>query len=1027
MNLSRASVARPVLTSMIAWMVVVVGLVATWSLPIDLLPDIETPTISIETNYAGASPEVVERLVTQIVENAVAVVSGVQELTSLSAEGTSSVRVTFSPGTDLDAATNDVRDRLDREADELPRDAERPQIRKFDISAFPVVILGVSSELDPVALTTFVETHVQHRFERLPGVASADLFGEWVREIHVALDPEALRALDLPLDQVVAALRDANVDLPAGELIEGRYEISLRVPGEFRRLEDLEETVVARRDGRSITLRQVGAVIDTHEDRTRVVRVNGGRGLRMGIRKQAAANTVEVSEAVRRAVAEVDRDLAEVEVVTIIDQGGFIERSISNVAWSVLYGGALALAVLMFFLRDARTTAVIGIAIPISILATMGLIALQGLTLNLMTLGGLALGVGLMVDNSIVVVENVYRRVREEGEGIRDAAVNGAWEVATPLLASTLTTVVIFLPLAFVQGISGRLFRDLAIVVVLALAASLVVALALVPMLSSRWMRVEAATATGAVGRLARMERALSDGYGRVLGAALSRRAAVVAVAAALVVLAGLGGLLLGTEFLPPSDEGEVRITGQMEVGTRLDLVDRQTRRIEAIVADAVPEAVATVTSVGPSGRRPDEVAQGELQVFVGAARGRDRSNTEIAADLRRRLDGQVPGMSIRVRAPQGQFILERILGGDDGLTVEVRGFDFDTLTRLAEQVVAVVAPVPGITDVRSSRAQGVPQHRLDIDRAKAASLGLSVGDVARVMQTAVAGTRAGEYRTEGLAHPILVRLADARHRTLDEILDLTLTGEGGAPVALRNVVTVVEGRGPILIERQDQQRRIQVSANVSGRDLGSVARDVRAALETIPRPVGYDLVVGGNVEEQQSAFSALGRSLLLSLVLVYMVLAGQYESYRDPLVVMVSVPAAAVGVVLTLLLTGDTLNIQSGIGCILLGGIVVNNAILIVDQASRLREAGMEVRAAVREAGRRRLRPVLMTTATTVLGLLPLALGIGEGADAQAPLARAVIGGLAASTAIVLLVVPVVYTLAHRDTSPAGAGASVS
>jgi HAE1 family hydrophobic/amphiphilic exporter-1 len=453
-----------------------------------------------------------------------------------------------------------------------------------------------------------------------------------------------------------------------------------------------------------------------------------------------------------------------------------------------------------------------------------------------------------------------------------------------------------------------------------------------------------------------------------------------------------------------------------MEVGTRLELVDEQTRLLEERVFAAVPETVSSVVSVHGSRTSGSTKAKGKIRLNLGPARERDRSNQQIAEDLRRQLADGIPGMKIRVRAPQGQFLLERLLDTVEGVTVEVRGFNLSTLNLLAKQVSASIAEVPGITDVELSREAGIPQQEVHVDRQKVSDLGLSVRDVTQVIETAVAGSKAGEYRIEGNAYRILVQLEAAEKRSIDEILDLTLRTPGGEQVALRNLVTTRAGEGPVTIERQDQQRLVTVTANVAERDLGSVAADIQERLDAIARPVGYDLIIAGNYEEQQKSFNELIISLVLALMLVYMVLASQYESFSDPLVVMFSAPLAAIGVVLILFLTDTTMNLQSAIGCIMLGGIVVNNAILLVDQAGRLRREGAATNQALVEAGRRRLRPVLMTTLTTILALLPLALGIGEGADAQAPLARAVVGGLTVSTLITLVLIPVVYSLFHRD-----------
>jgi len=1023
MNLPKFSVERPILTTMATLVVVILGIVSLSRLRIDLLPDIELPTVSIRTGYEGASPEVMERLVTQIVEEIVATVPGVEEMTSTSSEVNSTVRVSFVWGTNIDAAALDVQAKLEDEINELPDDVVRPRVSKFDVADYPVVILGISSRLDPVELTQLVENQIRYRFARIPGVAQVDLFGGFDREVRVELDPDRVKALGIPLDRVIEAIENANLDLPAGRIEEGRYEVTLRAPAELASLDEIRSVVIHRHDGAVATLGQVARVRDTYEKLTRIVRVNGERGLRAGIRKQASANTVEVSRRVLAEIDAVNEAFPQVRIVPVVNQGNFIERSIANVARSVLYGGGLAVAVLLFFLRNVRSTLVISLAIPISVIATFALIYFGGFTLNLMTLGGLALGVGMMVDSSVVVLENIVRRTAENLEPPAVAAVEGASEVGPAIAASTVTTLVVFLPLAFVGGVSGILFQELAYVIVFSLVCSLLVSLSLAPMLASRllispdrnrgkrspWTERAAAAANAFFG-------GLDNGYRDLLRKVLRHRLLAVFAAAATLGASLLLLPMIGTEFLPPSDEGEVRVTGEMETGIRLDLLDRQVRRMEEIVYAAVPEAVSSVASAGASGWRANQASQGEIRLSLTPAARRKRSNTEIADDLRRRLSGKIPGMEIRTRAPQGQFLLERLLGGDEGLTVEIRGYDLENLDALARQVARAVEDVPGIADLDASRDAGVPQREIRVDRAKIADLGLSVRDVTEVLETAVAGAKAGEYRTEGNSYRIFVQLEDAEKRSLDEILDFTLTTPSGDAVALRNLVDTKGSRGPLLIDRKDQQRLTTVTANIAGRDAGSVASDVQARLNRIPRPLGYDLLVAGSYEEQRKAFRELVASLALALVFVYMVLACQYESLRDPVVVMASVPLAAAGVLVTLFATRTTLNLQSYIGCIMLGGIVVNNAILLVDQAGRLSRRGMGVREAVAEAGRRRLRPILMTTLTTILALVPLALGIGEGADAQAPLARAVVGGLAGSTVITLVLVPAVYSLFHPE-----------
>ena len=1019
MKLPQFSVQHPIFATMVTLMVVVLGVTSLSRLGIDLLPEIETTTLSIRTEYPGAGPEVVERLITQFIEEIASSVAGVEEITSVSTDGTSIVTVSFGWGTNVDSAAIDMQGAIENGLRRLPDDV-RPRIFKFDINQFPVVILGVSSDLDPVELTTLIEDDLRIRFTRIPGVAQVDIWGSFNREVRIELEPERIKALGMSLDQVIQAVLAANIDLPAGRIEQGDREISLRAPAQFTNLDQIRNTVIEQRAGVPVTIGHVAQVVDTYQELRRLIRIDGERGVRMAIRKQPEANTVEVAQGVFREIERVNREFPQVNLVSVIDQGNFIERSIENVTRSVLYGSGLAVLVLLLFLRNIRSTIVIALAIPISVVATFSLIYFGGYTLNLMTLGGLALGVGMMVDGSVVVLENIFRRRDEENEDPATAAIAGANEVATAIIASTLTTLVIFLPLAFVRGIAGVLFKELAIVVVFSLICALLVSLSLVPMLASKLLKSPGERHLRNA-RLDRIAHALDNGfkgldnqYRDLLQSVLRMRLVTVGITLAMLASSFLLLQHIGSELLPPSDEGEVRIDGEMETGTRITLVDELSRLVEAAVDEYVPETASWVTSVGAS-RRGGSFSRMNMRISLVPASQRTRSNVEIANDLRQRLSDAIPGMTIRTRAPQGQFLLNRLLGSDDALTVEVRGFDLATLDDLARELASAIEPIAGITDVQVSSESGLPQEEIRIDRAKAADLGLNPRAVARFLETAMAGSSAGDYQVGGNAYRILVRLRDAERMELDDILDLTLTTPEGRQVALRNLLETVRGDGPLLIERKDQQRLVRITVNIAERDTASVARDVLAAMDALPRPDGFSFRLAGNYEEQQRAQGELLLSLLLALLFVFMVLACQYESLVNPLIVMVSVPMAAIGVLITLFLTNTTFNLQSYIGCIMLAGIVVNNAILLVDQAGRLVKDGIPVNDAVAEAGRRRLRPILMTTCTTVLALIPLALGIGEGADAQAPLARVVTGGLAGASLITLVLIPVVFSLVHH------------
>lgn len=1020
MSIAQSSVRRPVFTVMMTLIVIILGGVSLYRIPVDLMPDVTYPTLSVSTIYENASPAEIEELITRPIEEAMSAVPGVEEVSSVSSEGNSNVRVKFTWGTDLDAAANDIRDRLDRVIPRLPEEAERPTLRKFDLASFPIMTLGASSRLDPVQMRKIIDDQIKYRIERVPGVAALDVMGGQEREIHVLLDPDKIKALGIPLDVLMSRIDSANVNLPAGNLEAGNYQMVIRTPGEYTSLDQLRETTVAVREGAPVRLKDVADIKDAWLKVTRVVRVDGLPGVRLSVNKQSGRNTVDVARAVRAEVERLNRDIPQVRLTTLMDTSDYIQRSITNVGSSAMYGGLYAILILLLFLRNVRSTLIIATAIPISIIATFLLIYFGGFTMNLMTLGGLALGVGMLVDNAIVVLENIYRlRESDRQLGGGEAAVRGTEEVTAAIIASTLTTVVVFLPLIFVRGMAGVMFKQLAYVVSFALLCSMGVALTLVPMLASNFLLpvslekpVNETIAHKLFRVTGRFLEKIESWYVHMLHQALNHRWRVVAVGVVLLIVSLALIPLVGTELMPTADEGEVRVNVEMEVGTKLSLLEATFLPIEAIVAREVPEARSTVTSMGESRWHAGGSHKGDMTINLKPLGERTRSSDEIAAVLRKKLAG-IPGTTIRTRAGRGLFILRMASGSSDRLQVEVRGYDLDTADALARRVKDIVETVPGISDAVLSRDSGQPERLIVVDRAKAEAMKVTVSQVAGMLQTVLGGTRASYYREGGDEYAILVKLKDAEQRSLDEILDLTLTNAGGDPVVLRNIVNVQERAGPVGIERNDQERVVLVEANVIGRDMGSIIADVREKLRSVPIPRDFSVGFAGDYEEQVKAFRELGLGLILALILVYMVMACQYESLKDPLVVMFSVPLAIIGVVLMLLLSNTTFNIQSYIGCIMLGGIVVNNAILLVDHTNMLRRRdGMEVRDAIEEAGRRRLRPILMTAMTTVLGLIPLALGLGEGGEAQAPLARAVIGGLTSSTLLTLIFVPVVYSL---------------
>ncbi len=1011
---------------MVCLVAILLGAIAFVNIPVDLMPEVVYPTLSVTAQYEGVAPEEMENLVTRPLEEAFAAAPGVEEISSRSSEGQSSVRVSFAYGTNLDEAANELRSRLDRRRASLPEDMEPPVLYKFDVSQFPIMFLTVSAtDMDLKTLRYFVEKSIQYRLERVPGVAQFSVQGGLRREIHVDLDLRKLRALDMSVAQVVQMVQRENLNLPVGPVHEGRFQLLLRTQGEFQNLEQIRNLVVTTRGGVPIYLRDVADVEDSHEELRYMVTLDGNPAIRLQVYKQSGSNTVEVSDGVWREIERIHRDYPNVRITATMDSADFIRASIRNVQESALLGSFLAVLILLFFLRSFVSTLIVGIAIPIAVIATFALMYFYGFTLNTVSFGGLALGVGMLVDNSIVVIENIFRH-REEGADIRTAAVVGSKEVAMAVSASTLTTVAVFVPVVFTAGMTAQTFKQLAYVVSFSLLCSLVVALTVVPVLCSRFLRRPAQGRSGILGAFYRLAGwvpdRLASSYAKSISWAIDHRAAVALTTVVLFAATVYVAPNIGVELQPEVDEGEVRADVELEPGTRVEVTDEVMQRLGRIIRDRVPEAKHIMIETGGGGGwRGARQHVGEVRITLVEQARRERSAREIANSIRPLLQIE-PGLAVRVRVSGGMFARWTRGGGSgDRLAVDIRGHDLGVLRQLADRVREAMRQVPGVAETQVSLEPGTPEMLVRVDRPKAASMGLNVSDVAATLETAVGGRRASMYRQEGDEFNILVRLREQDRLDLAQVGQIPLTTPAGRTVPAASILSLSRQEGPVSINRMDQQRIVTVSGTIADRDLGSVVRDLDPVLRNIPRPGGYDLSFGGEYEEQQKAFRQLTFAAILALVLVYMVMAAQFESLRDPFIVLFSIPLAAVGVVAILLLTGTTLNIQGFLGMIVLVGIVVNNAIVLIDYTNLLRrEHGMSVREAVVTSARRRLRPVLMTTSTTVLGLIPMALGIGEGAELQAPLARVIIGGLTSSTLITLVIVPLVYLTFEERTERA-------
>jgi HAE1 family hydrophobic/amphiphilic exporter-1 len=1014
MSLPEFSIHRPVTVLMGISVAVLLGTIAFVQIPVDLMPETEYPTLTVSAVYPGVAPAEMETLVARPLEEAVASAPGVEEITSTSNEGQASVRVRFAYGENLDEAANELRSRIDRIRRRLPEDMDSPTLFKFDTSQFPVMFISVrSDEMDAKELRHFAERSLQFRIERVPGVAQARISGGLRRQIQVELNLEKLRALNLSVSDVVQRLSQENQNVPVGPVREGRYEVLLRSEGEFTNLDDILNVGIANRNGVPVHVRDIATVTDGHEEIRYVLSVNGEPAIRMFIYKQSGANTVKVSDAVKKEMAMISLDYKNVRAQATWDSATFIRASIDNVQTSTLAGGILAVGVLMFFLRSFTATLIIGIAIPISVIATFALMYFNGFTLNTVSFGGLALGVGMLVDNSIVVLENIFRH-REGGKSMLDAAVLGSREVGMAITASTMTTIAVFVPVLFMGGISAQTFQQLAWVVSFALLCSLIISLTVVPTLCARMLRGSGATSAskgGLIGWFGDVQDRMAASYGRALGWSLNNRMMVVGSAVALMAGSAYIMQFIGVELQPEVDEGQIRVSVQLEPGTRVDITDDFMQRLSTDIRASIPEAKYVMTESGNNGGgfRYRGTNTGQMRIDLVPASERDITANEVAAKIRSLIQVE-PGVLVRTRV-QGSSFSRRGQGEDDRLSVEVRGHNPVIVDALAVQVRNAMMETPGVPMAQVMRQPGTPEMVVRVDRAKASSMGLPISTVARSLETAIGGSRASMFRQDGDEYDIIVRLREQDRLDVSQVGEIPITLPNGESVLAQTLVSTARQEGPIEIMRKDQERMVLVAGTIAGRDLGSVVTDVRAKLQDVPRPRGYDFVFGGEYEEQQEAFRSMTFAAILALALVYMVMAAQFESLRDPFIILFSIPLAFVGVSMMLFLSDTTFNMQGFLGVIILVGIVVNNAIVLIDYANRLiHEHGMRLREAVVTAGIRRLRPILMTTITTVLGLIPMSLGIGEGGELQAPMARVIIGGLTASTLITLVFIPVIY-----------------
>lgn len=1026
MKLPEFSVKRKVTASMIAMILVVVGLIAFSRLGLDFFPDLEYPTVSVITTYRGASSEDIETTITKPLEQVVSSVSGVKKVTSQSSEGVSVLMVEFEWGTNLDFAAQDIRDQIGLYRNYLPENASNPLVVKFNLSQFPVVFYGITTNgnMSTYQLKKLIEDEVKPRLERLDGVASAAVFSTDEREIRVEIDKDALISYNLSLDRVLLALASENVNTPAGDVVERHEDLIVRTLGEFKSVQDIEKVVVGlSQRGEPIYLKDVAEVKDTFKETRNTARVQGQKGVYLIVNKRSGANTAIVGNAVKKEMAKIQPTLpGGINFYLAMDQADMINRVASRTADNAWQGGILAILLIFLFLQNWRPTLIIAIAIPLSIITTFIALYAAGYTLNLMTLGGLALGVGMLVDNAIVVIENTFRHI-EEGKHVEEASVLGASEVGMAITASTLTTIIVFLPVVFASGITGKLTQSLALTIAFSLFSSLFVALTLVPLFSSLLFKVRAKDIE-AKEKIVIKEPKFGKArrfYQNLLTGALRKRNLVLAVAFGLFVLS-LGLIpFMGTEFLPQSDRDFLMIRVKLPVGTSLEETDRVIRQAEDILMKQPEVAMVSAQAGSRAEEDPADMASGmgitgthEGILWVKLVDRSQRKYTD--AEILERIRKLLPRLE-NVKFEQINMESAMIGGAQSPVEIKIFGKDLEVLRQIGDTIVNRISDVQGLRDLTHSLAQGKPEYQFTIDRERASRLGLSIGQVASTVQTATLGKVVSRYRDGSDEVNVRVIMAKKYRDNLNEIRKIPLMSQAGKVIYLDQVADWKRGEGPIQITRENQMRKISVTANIAGRDLGSVVKDIKARLADLEKqlPAGYFIEYGGAYEQMIDAFKVLAAAFALALLLVYMVMASQFEHFLHPFVIMFTIPLAIIGVVFGLLIAGKPVSLPALIGVILLAGIAVNNGIVMIDYINQLIRKGLDRREAVIKGAVTRLRPVLLTALTTILGMLPMAISRSSGSEFRSPMAVAVVGGLITTTFLTLFIIPIIYSLINK------------
>jgi HAE1 family hydrophobic/amphiphilic exporter-1 len=1017
------SLKKRVTMSMVVLVIVILGMISFTKLGLDMLPDLDYPVITVITTYGGVSSEDIEQNITRPVEQWVSTVSNIKKLNSISLEGQSVIMIEFEWGTNLDFAAQDVRDVVGLYDQYLPKGSQKPFVMKFNFSQMPILAYGITGgDLKLSKLRDYVDNEVATRLERIEGVASAAVFSPEINEVLISVDKGKLESRGLNIGQVEMAVQASNINLPAGYMTENHREFLLRSMGEFKTISEVDDILVSvGRRGEPVFLRDIGSVSESSKETRLKLRMNGMQGIMMMVTKSSGANSVLVARQVKETLAAIEPTLKDgVKFHIWLDMSRIIERMSSKATRNILQGGILAMLLIFLFLRNLKPTLAIGITIPLSIVVAFISFYMLGYTLNLITLGGLALGVGMLVDNAVVVIENIYRHL-QEGMSPVEAARKGTVEVGLAIAGSTLTTVAVFFPMMFATGIAGRLAQSLAVSVIIALLASLFVALTIVPMLAAWMFRVRLKKGKSAVDGVVALGEdkftPLRDRYEGWLRRALVKRKMVVIGVIAAFVLSIVGAVFLGKEFMPATDNAMLFLKLSMPVGTNIEQTDRVVKYLEQQSLKD-PNVITTFVQVGTSEMSASDTAQGTgaagsyeavIYAYLKPSSQRSETDKQIIERWRKSFptleNSQITAIDI---AGASMF-------GSSSSPIEVNcyGRDMGRLERIAESIRDRIADVPGLRDVKISLEKSKPELQLHIKKEEASKLGLTPYSISSQVQTYTIGTVVSRMILEGEDRDIRVRLNEGDRASIEDLKKLPIQTPMGSKVYLSEVAEFKDLFGPVRIDRENMVRKVSVGANFVGRDLGSIVRDIKKKTEGVNKhlPEGYFIEMAGQYQDMTETFTTLAFALLIALVLVFAVMASLYENLKFPFINMFTLPLAFIGVVVLLALTGKTINMGSIMGFIILAGIAVNNGIVMVDYINQLIAEGKDRLEAVVKGAATRLRPILITSLTTIVGMVPMAMTSKEGGEMNSPMAVAIIGGLLASTFMTMFFIPVLYT----------------